>query len=306
MKKPRRTDPAGRIALSLACLLAASLSTGEPARSVLIISSSDIQPYREAVDGFMEVMRRQGAWKAARRTLEDGSEGPLLPGADLILAVGTPALKRAKAIAGGTPVVFSMVSHPGPAHEKDVAGVTIDVPFEAKLRAMKRILPGGRKVGILYSSDSAALYREASRSASALGLKVVGKEVPREKDFPRAVQELLPRADFFLMLPDPRLYSIESTKYLLLESLRRGVPVIGLSAAYCKGGALISLECDYRDVGRQTGELALRILGGEPARTEGSAAARTFDISVNVAVAERLNLKIPPDLMADASAVYGS
>jgi len=65
------------------------------------------------------------------------------------------------------------------------------------------------------------------------------------------------------MVADTKIYFPKSIEHLLREGLSRKIPVIGLSSSYTKAGSLISFDCDYEDLGRQTAEFALRILAGE-------------------------------------------
>jgi putative ABC transport system substrate-binding protein len=233
-----------------------------------VVSSSKIDPYQQTIAGFAEAVGRERPLKVSKRYV--GREGAGIQHAvanqrpDLILALGTPALAQARAEAGGIPVIFCLVSNPEPLMDSaQVSGVSIDIPAELKLQAMKRVLPKARRMGIIYTAESAFAYHDALRAAPLFNLDTVERQVSSERELPAALRQVLPKVDFFLMVPDPALCSIESTEHLLLEGLRSRVPVIGLSAPYCKGGALISFECDYRDLGRQAGELASRVLDGE-------------------------------------------
>jgi len=108
-----------------------------------------------------------------------------------------------------------------------------------------------------------------------------------------------------LMIPDPKIYFPRSVEYLLLESLRKRFPVVGLSRLYTKAGALLSFDCDYKDLGRQAGEIALRILDGEnPADIQPQRPGK-IKFSLNLLTAERLGIKIPSVIITEASEVFG-
>ena len=83
--------------------------------------------------------------------------------------------------------------------------------------------------------------------------------------------------------------------------MRRRVPLIGLSAAHVRAGALASLSCDYDDVGVQTAELALRILAGEKPAAIPITTPRRVTLAINTRTAEHVGVAIAPDLAAEAA-----
>lgn len=107
------------------------------------------------------------------------------------------------------------------------------------------------------------------------------------------------------MIADTTLYLPQVTEYLLLESLRAKFPVIGLSSCYTKAGAVLSFDCDYKDLGRQAGEISLRILQGENPSNIPIARPEKIKFSLNLSAAERMNIKIPDSIIKQASEVFG-
>src|SRR5699024_3958716 len=72
------------------------------------------------------------------------------------------------------------------------------------------------------------------------------------------------------------------------------IPVIGAEAGTVEGGAAATLGIDYEKLGRQTGEMALRILqdGEDPASTPVES-AKEFTYVVNPEAAEAQGIEIP-------------
>jgi putative ABC transport system substrate-binding protein len=173
-----------------------------------------------------------------------------------------------------------------------------------KLEKIRRILPKTRRIGTIYSPESAALFQEIAQGCRAMGLEAVGRQIDSGKELPEAFTAIAPQIDLFLMVPDTNVFSPKSIEYLLVAGLKARVPVVGLAASYSRAGALLSFEADYLDVGRQAGEIAVRILDGErPARIEPSP-PRRIKTSVNLAVAERLGLTLAPEVINEASEVF--
>ena len=79
------------------------------------------------------------------------------------------------------------------------------------------------------------------------------------------------------------------------------IPVIAAEEGTVEGGAVATLGIDYTELGRQTGEMALRILrDGEDPATMPVETATEFTYVVNEAAAERQGVTIPEDILAEA------
>lgn len=285
-------------------------ATWSQAAGLSIIFSSDIAPYRQAFDGFKDSVREgKGVLLNGEHILgkEEGEkivERIATERPQLVFAVGSEAAKLAKEKLRNIPVVFAMVLNPQHLMEQNVAGVSLEIPVRTKLEKIRRILPDARRIGVIYSQASAAQYRETVQACRALGLQAVGSEVKSGKELPDAFGKIVRQVDLFLMLPDTKVFFPKSIEYLLVEALKNKVPVIGLAASYTRAGALISFEADYREVGRQAGEMALQIIeGAKPVSMEPSK-PRTIKSSVNLAVVERLGIRIDPQLIREASDVF--
>jgi putative ABC transport system substrate-binding protein len=98
--------------------------------------------------------------------------------------------------------------------------------------------------------------------------------------------------DILLIIPDNTLGSTKIVEYVIKESLRRKIPVVGYNSWFAKNGALLSFIIDYRDMGIQTGEIAKRILLQSPAEGIGISAPEKIKISVNLKIAKKLDIKI--------------
>lgn len=85
--------------------------------------------------------------------------------------------------------------------------------------------------------------------------------------------------------------------------MRRRIPVFGLSAVHVQAGALAALSCDYADVGRQAGELAVRVLGGSPAESLAPTMPRRLGLALNLRTAEHIGLEVDRALVAEAAIV---
>lgn len=220
---------------------------------------------------------------------------------DFIFTIGSKATILAYENIKDIPIVFSMVLAPV-VTSTNITGVTLNIPVEATLKTLKRILPKAKRIGLIYSEKSEGIVKTFT-AYEEMDLKLISKKIKSEMEFPDALKNISKRIDCFLMHADPSVYSMPSTQYLLKTSLAAGLPVIGLSLSYVKAGALFSLDCDYEDIGKQSAEIALRILMGERADLIPFLHPRKQNLCLNLIVAERLGIKIPKKIIKEALVV---
>ncbi|MBN2019467.1 MAG: ABC transporter substrate-binding protein [Sedimentisphaerales bacterium] len=279
--------------------------------TITVVFSSDIEPYRQSYEGFKAFFdEKKMALRAFEHDLDKEDAGVIYSSIkkekpDLIFTIGTKALQSAKEKITDTPIVFSMVLNPGAMSGPNVAGVSLDIPPEIKLKHIRRILPRKKNIGLIYSPQSELLYEDILNACTELKYHLVSKKISSKTEFPGVLEDISPQVDCFMMTPDTDIYYPKLVEYLLRASLKDKIPVIGLSSNYVKAGALIAFDCDYGDIGNQAGELALEILSGGKQVNSCCVSPRKVKFSLNLMTAERLGVKIPPDIIKQASEVFG-
>ena len=272
------------------------------------VLSSDMVFYKEVESGFKSFFAENGAVVRINEHSLAGQEDKTVFAAvtgenpNLIFAVGEAGLKSAKQLTNGIPIVFSMIFNAGAVADQNTSGALIEVPVTMKIAGIKKVFPNAKKIGILYSSNSAAAYEEISAECEKQGLTLNAKPVNSESEFADTLNSVLSGSDCFLVIADVKVYFSQTVKLLLLESINKKVPVIGLSSFFTKAGAVMSFDCDYKDLGRQAGEIAAKMLSGEsgikPVRP------RKYRYSLNLAAAEKMGITFPQSVIKDASEVF--
>ena len=278
-------------------------------RSVAVILTSDKGPYQETYKGVRDFFAERNLsltiteYNLERENPDDVIRKVSQKRPDLLLTIGTRATEFAKDHVKNLPVVFSMVLDPKPFSDPHFTGVSLEIPLSAKLSGTRKILPAAKRIGVIYSPESEGEYKELVHSAEGAGFQIIGKRILSAREFPDALKDLSWRIDAFLMVPDATLYFPQSVKHLLLSSVQDKFPVIGLSASYTRAGAMISFESDYREVGRQTGEVVSRVLSGEAPGAIPPSGPRKIRYSLNLITADRLGLSIPSSVIKEAAEV---
>jgi len=279
--------------------------------SAAAILSSDIKPYRQALEGFNNSLAEKNAgirvsqYNLAAQGAKYVLEQVRSKKTDVIFAVGTDAAILVKDNIKDIPAVFAVVLKPETIMGSNVTGVSMDVPAAMKIGKIREIFPGLKKAGVIYSPESVSIYKEMSLACDDAGIQLLAVKINQEKDFSEAFKSISWKIELLVMIPDTRLYrKKELIEYLLQDCLADKLPVIGLSSYYTKGGALISFDCDYEDMGRQAGETAKSMMDGEKPENIQIAKPRKIKYSLNLAIAENLNLQMSPDIIDGASEVF--
>lgn len=271
------------------------LSSPVFAHEVLVIQSFKAGPFDDALRGFKSVCRED-----TKTVMVSDGEGIDIaskvrkekPG--IILAIGASALKEAIKIRN-TPIVYLLVLNPEKiiGGRDNITGVHMIIPPGKYLDIMERLNLKGLKVGVIYDpANSDALIKIMRQAAAARGIELSTREVRRSKDVPETLIRMKGSFNLFWMIPDPTVVTPDTIEYLLLYTQQFGVPIVTFAGKYVDLGAMISLEVDSFDLGKQGGEIANRILGGAPAREIPITFPRKSVIRFNKKVAAKLGFNL--------------
>jgi putative tryptophan/tyrosine transport system substrate-binding protein len=183
------------------------------------------------------------------------------------------------------------------------AGILLDISPAMKIAGIKKVLPNTKTIGMVYSPGSAEVYDSYKAECAKNGIELKAKIINGESEFSGALNEILQGVDCFMIIVDPKIYYSQTVKYLLLESGKNKCPVVGLSSFYTKAGALVSFDCDYKDIGAQSADIAAKILGGEDPSAIGVQNPRKVRYTINMVTAGKMGIKIPPQAAKEASEV---
>jgi putative ABC transport system substrate-binding protein len=230
----------------------------------------------------------------------------------LILTVGTVATDMAKREFPSIPIIFSSVIHPelsgfvetNKQPNANITGASLDIPVDIQFKYFKKIVPNLKRIGVLYTPETENLIAQAKEAARAEGIELVPVTVHENKDLPSALDSVSAHVDGIWSVPDPQLFTPQSTRYILLNTIRRSIPFMGFSRNVVESGALFALDFDYKAVGMQAGRIVNQVLGGQnPGRIEVSSVDVIW-FHYNEKTAKLINVAIPDELVAVAKEVY--
>ena len=231
---------------------------------------------------------------------------------DMALAVATPAAQATVQNLIDIPVLFTAVTDPVSAElvesmdapGSNVTGTSDEAPIDQQLELLKELVPDAQNVGIVYASgevNSQVQVDAATEAAEGLDLEIETQTVTSVNELQQAV-EALGDVDAIYVPTDNMVVSGIASLVQVAEE--KQIPVIGAEAGTVEGGAAATIGIDYHELGRQTGEMALRILrdGEDPAEMPVEKATE-FTYVVNEEAAQNQGIEIPEDILAEAETV---
>ena len=320
--------------VAVLCLLVgaavASARAGEPLSpgdSALIVLSSNAQPYRQCAQTISKGLAKHKI-RSRVVVLSVRPDADVTDKADLYVAIGSRATARLhRSLSADAHLLYCMVQHPeatGLARGPARYGVTTRVPVSRQFELIGRALPRARSVGMLYRGKqptSVATKQEAARSLPK-GWKLEAVDVDKHSSEAEAIRSLFSRSvDVVWTSADPTVYNVGVARAMLLEGLRNRMPVFGFSHAFVRAGALFGIGVDPSDQGSQVVELVARhytkpASGATPkeptSKTADSLPGRytpepaRCHLSVNLLVARKIGVTLPPKVLQSASFVFGA
>jgi putative ABC transport system substrate-binding protein len=255
------------------------------AERLLVVMSGESASYQQALAGIQQAGADTEAFLAsAENEAAIGAALQNLGRDGAIVTLGAKATAFMARAVATTPTVSCMANGDDGKAPTGALLVPLDVPMEAQLLWLNRLLPNARNVGILF--DPAQNERRAAEVAAALtraGYVPVLEPVTGSSALPNALNRLTNSIDVLHAIPDTTVFAREHSRALLLFSFRNRIPLTGPSEAWVRAGALYAIDWDYQDLGRYCAALALRQLGGNkaapppPPRTRVVVNARTAD-----------------------------
>jgi putative ABC transport system substrate-binding protein len=295
-----------KVFIALLYLFACLNAAAEAGQRVLIIQSLRVAPYEQAIVGFESVFNSEinrivlSEW-AGTDLMEKIDE--IRP--DVILSLGMDALQKTKGIKG-IPVVYCMVLNPQSilSGEKHITGVSINIPQEKQLEALLRALPDTKNIGLLYDPmNTGHIVKKAKEAAEKIGINLITEKIYSSRDVPPAINDMKGKIQVFWMLPDITVVTPEAIEFLILFSLENKIPILTFSEKYVELGALMSIGIDPYDIGRQAGEMAVKILSGKNLTSIQRVDARSAVISLNLRIARKLGIPVDDKIISEAKII---
>ncbi|GAB3185395.1 ABC transporter substrate-binding protein [Nesterenkonia halophila] len=233
---------------------------------------------------------------------------------DLVHAIATPSAQAAAQSIQDTPVIFSAVTDPEGAGLVDsweepganVTGASDENPVDAQFDVLSSLAPDAEKVGVIYSSgetNSEVQVEQAKEAAEELDLEIQEAAVTNSSEVQQGVESFSDVDAIYVPTDNQVVSALES---VLQYGQQNSVPVVAAEGDSVEAGAVATEGLDYHQLGRQAGEMALRILEeGEDPASMPVETQENYELVVNPEAAEAMGVEIPQELMDRADVVVG-
>ena len=194
-------------------------------------------------------------------------------GVDLIMANATGALQAAANATTEIPILGTSITEYGVALEIEnftgtvggnISGTSDLAPLEDQAQMIIDLVPDAKTVGMLYCSaepNSAYQVKVVKQYLEEKGLKVEDFAFSASTDVAQVAEAAAAKCDAIYIPTDNTAASCTETINNVV--LPTKTPIIAGEAGICGGCGVATLSISYYELGKQTGEMAAKVLKGE-------------------------------------------
>lgn len=228
---------------------------------------------------------------------------------DLILANATASLQAAAAGTSDIPILGTAVTEYGVALDLtdfdgtvggNISGTSDLAPLDQQAAMLNELFPDAKTVGLLYcSAEPNSQYQVDTVKAALedLGYTCEYYAFSDSNDISSVVTNAVADSDVIYVPTDNTAAS--NTELINNICLPAKVPVIAGEEGICSGCGVATLSISYYDLGKATGEMAVKILkDGEDISTMPIEYAPNFTKEYNKDICEELGIEVPDDYVA--------
>ncbi|MDO9105890.1 MAG: ABC transporter substrate binding protein [Methylovulum sp.] len=291
--------------LSGLCLPLITVASADAQAKILIVNSDDsVEKYRQVKDAF-KLQMTSHAGRIIDVDLQQTEQSDALEqlikdeSPDLIYSIGSKAYQLATQYGGGKPVLFSsVINWQRFERHGNSYGVANELSLSQELSLLRYVLPGLKKVGVLYNpSFNMERIAEARKQMRDMELTLVEQTVTENAQLDKLLDALLPTVDVLWLIADPGVLADKAAvEKVFASSSRYKKPVYTYSDAYTKYGASLVVSADTPTMGRQAANLAQSILLREPIKEVIQTPAGSH-ITLNVCQLGKLNTNYNSDAL---------
>lgn len=265
-----------------------------------------------AYEGFKEGLAEGGYKEGENLTLEyqnaqnsqdnlkSMSEKLVKNSPDLLLGIATPAAVSLANETTDIPIVVTAVTdlveaklaESNEAPGRNITGTSDMIPIDKQIQLLLSIVPDAKTIGIMYNAGEANSKIQANLAEKALkdaGVDVKVLTANTTNDVQQVTTSLAKDVDGIYVPTDNTFASAAAVVGEVAKETK--TPIVAGSVEQVEDGALATFGIDYKSLGKQTGELAAKILDGDekPATTPVETANK-LELVVNQKMATALGI----------------
>ncbi len=227
---------------------------------------------------------------------------------DLIIPIATGAAQSAAAATKDIPIVFAAVSYPVKAGlvedmnitDKNITGVSNAIAIEDIFKLSQKLTPKVKTYGFIYNTsevNAVASTERAKAYCDENGLEYVEATITNSSDLLQTSQSLMGKVDAIFVPNDNTIAS--AMPVLSAEAIKAGIPVYTGADSMVIDGGFATVGIDYKVLGRQVGDMAVRILEGQSISDNHVEVINQYSNIINMTTAKALGLELDQETIKD-------
>ena len=297
-----------------AALLLGALPAVAADKTVGVIMSGNMGYYQEVHKAFAAALGKEGfdfrtvdtllqmpspdslSWANAARKL-------VVAEVNVLVSYGAPAALATIRETKSIPLVYAGVYDPTAAGvaARNMTGISAKVPLTSLLKYLKKMTPFTR-VGVIYNEfepDSVKQVEELTELESQYGFQTVKMAIRRPDEAGKLV--FTGKVDAVLITVSAA--ANEAIDTIVKQAREAKVPVISQIGGTAEHGVILSLAPSPSEQGAAAGRMVARLLKGEKPASIPVEVPRLVELVINLKEAASLGIKVPIDLISDATKV---
>ena len=284
-----------RIALCAAMVVSFANAAWAAGARVIVVAEMEKAPQSETVAALNTELQRDGV--GVEVLAPASANHAALAGASLIVTIGGQAAHTTVALETEAPVLHVLLSRitldalghrPGGA---PWSAIVLDQPAERQIALIRLALPKHERIATIAGPETRALASALAAAATRSGLDARSAEAADIPALYPALRTVLEQPAVLVITPDGQVFNSQTVHHVLLTAFRLRAPVLGLSAAYVRAGAVLGLYTTPAQAGTEAAGVVRRVLAGQALPPAGEHAL--FEVGVNPTVARALGLELP-------------
>jgi putative tryptophan/tyrosine transport system substrate-binding protein len=299
--------------LTVLFIMSAS-AAGAADKTVGVIMSGNLGYYQEVHKAFAGAMAKEGfdfrkvdtllqmpspdalSWTNSARKLTVAE-------VNVMVTYGAPASVSAIKETKSIPIVYAAVYDPSAVGvtARNITGISCKVPLTSLLRYLRKLAPF-TKVAVVYNEaepDSVRQVEELAQLESQYGFQSVRMSVRKPDDAKKLVFAGKADAVFITMSAAAN----EALDAIVKAAHSAKIPTISQTGGAGEKGVILSLAPSASEQGEAAGRMAARLLRGENPAGIPPEVPKLVELVLNLKEANTLGIKVPMDLITDATRV---
>ena len=231
----------------------------------------------------------------------------------LVLAIATSSAQACAQKIKDIPLLFSAVSDPKGAGLVEsmeapgghITGTTDMPPVDKQLALIKSILPKAATIGVVYNAgeaNSVSQVEAFKAAAKKMNIDVVEATATNSSLVYQAAQSLVGKCDAVYTPLDNTVVSTIGSVVKVCNDNK--LPFFSSDNESVQKGSIAALATDYYALGRQTAEMAQKILAGAKPGDLPVEGLKNLDVHLNLNAARIQGVTVPEDVIKSAKKIY--